>query len=109
MVVIDTENEGLPMVFKEKYVPLIRKLLSEEIEMNSRQAFDFLNAELFPQTISRASVINFLNDNVDEDILKFREETGKGGYHRIYSRKMTLKEFWKCIFHQIEQALEPYL
>ena len=109
MVVIDTEKKGLEMVFKEKYVPLIRKLLSEDIEMISRTAWQFLIEELEPQTISRASVINFLNDNVDEDILKFREETGKGGYHRIYSRKMTLKEFWKCIAHQIEQALEPHL
>ena len=109
MVVIDTSKKGLEMIYKEWEVPLYKKLLNEDIEMNSRMAWKFLEDELFPQTKSRASVINSLNDNVEKDILKFREETGKGGYHRIYSRKMTLKEFWKCIFHQIEQALEPYL
>ena len=110
MVVIDTEKKGLEMIYHEWEVPLYEKLLTEEnLEMISRTAWQFLLEELEPQTISRASVINSLNDNVEKGILKFREETGKGGYHRIYSRKMTLKEFWKCIFHQIEQALEPYL
>jgi len=34
---------------------------------------------------SRASVINFLNTMVDEGFLDYIEETGKGGYHRVYS------------------------
>ena len=37
------------------------------------------------KSISRASVINFLNRMVDEGVLGFRDATGKGGHRRIYS------------------------
>jgi hypothetical protein len=36
-------------------------------------------------SISRASIINFLNAMCDEGILTYGDETGRGGYHRIYS------------------------
>ena len=42
---------------------------------------------------SRASVINELNALVENGILSFEEETGKGGYHRIYSPKMNREQF----------------
>jgi len=37
------------------------------------------------RTISRASIINFLNAMVDESVLNYTEITGKGGHRRIYS------------------------
>ena len=37
------------------------------------------------KTISRASIINFLNAMVDEGLLGYTEITGKGGHRRIYS------------------------
>ncbi len=40
------------------------------------------------KSISRASIINFLNAMVDEGVLDYVEETGKGGYHRVYSAKL---------------------
>ena len=36
-------------------------------------------------TISRASIINYLNACVDDEILTYTETTGKGGHHRIYT------------------------
>lgn len=39
------------------------------------------------KTISRASIINFLNSMVDEGVLNYTEITGKGGHRRIYSAK----------------------
>ena len=41
------------------------------------------------KTIStiRASVVNSLNDMVDNGILDYDEKTGKGGHHRVYSHK----------------------
>jgi hypothetical protein len=109
MVVIDTKKEGLEMVYSEWEVPLYRKLLGEDIEMNSRIAWEFLQDELEPQTISRASVINSLNDNVDEGILGFRRKSGKGGYHRIYKRKMTIKQFYKYLYNEAKKAIKPYI
>ena len=37
------------------------------------------------KTISRASIINFLNAMVDVGVLTFHEITGKGGHRRIYA------------------------
>ncbi|MBA7491409.1 hypothetical protein ES702_01954 [subsurface metagenome] len=34
--------------------------------------------------ISRASVIFFLNDLVDEGLVKWEDGTGKGGHHKLY-------------------------
>ena len=34
--------------------------------------------------MSRASVIFFLNDMVDDGILRYVSKTGKGGHHRVY-------------------------
>lgn len=36
------------------------------------------------RSISRASIIFFLNHMVDQGVLKFRDATGKGGHYRIY-------------------------
>ena len=38
-------------------------------------------------SISRASIINFLNLMVDEGAVDYHEITGKGGHRRIYSAK----------------------
>ena len=46
-----------------------------------------MNQELGGRTISRASVINFLDSMVDDGILAYTETTGKGGYRRIYMFK----------------------
>ncbi len=50
--------------------------------MNSGQAYRYLLDK--PEKRSRASVILFLNDMVDEGILEYEEKTGKGRYHRVY-------------------------
>jgi len=34
-----------------------------------------------PDSKSRASLIFFLNDMVEEGVLEYEEKTGKGGYH----------------------------
>jgi predicted transcriptional regulator len=40
------------------------------------------------RSISRASVIFYLNRMVDEGVLGWRDATGKGGHHRIYVTKL---------------------
>lgn len=49
------------------------------------------------ESISRASVINFLNDMVDEKVLTYTEITGKGGHRRIYTAAMNEQKFWKKV------------
>jgi len=46
--------------------------------------WDRVNAEFKPETISRASVINFLKAMREAGVLKGEERTGKGGHRWIY-------------------------
>ena len=59
--------------------------------------WDRVNAELKPGTISRASVINFLEDMREAGVLKGVERTGKGGHHWVYSPTMDEAEFKEFI------------
>lgn len=48
---------------------------------SSREVYEYVNKGL---SVSRASVINFLNDMVERGLIDYSEVTGKGGYRRIY-------------------------
>ena len=61
---------------------------------SSRDVWMQVNEDLNgKRTISRASIINFLNSMVDEGVLNYIETTGKGGHRRIYSAKYNEGEF----------------
>lgn len=38
-------------------------------------------------------MIIFLNEIVEEGVLEYEEESGKGGYHRVYYPKMNREQF----------------
>jgi len=66
---------------------------------------DRVNAGLKSKTISRASVINFLESMRKMGVLKGEEKTGKGGYHWIYSPAMNETEFKQHIARTILESL----
>jgi len=103
----DTDKEGLHTLFRPYQALLLEHLweLNREsrVGVNSRQAHRYLLDK--PEKRSRASVINFLNDMVDEDILDYEEKTGKGGYHRVYYPKMNKEEFSVYVTELIEKKL----
>ena len=51
---------------------------------NSRTVCEKVNQKLKGETISRASVINFLEAERGMGVLSGKEESGKGGYHWVY-------------------------
>ena len=57
------------------------------------------------KSISRASIINFLNAMVDEGVLDYIEETGKGGYHRVYSAKLDEADFKRSLAESVVSSL----
>lgn len=57
-------------------------------------------------SISRASVINFLNAMVDEEVLDYHETTGKGGHRRIYRPALTPMEFVQKLTVQAIKSLQ---
>ena len=95
---LETDKKGMAAVFKEWQVPLVEELLSGK-PMKSKEATDFLKEHDIRTeqkgrgTVSRASVINFLNYMVDQRLLDYSEKTAKGGHHRIYKMILTREEF----------------
>jgi len=90
----DPRRDGLSKVFRdyqEEAMKLVWNKCSEG--MISSEVWRQVNQNLVGKTISRASIINFLNNMVDESVLDFDERTGKGGYHKVYRPRLDEYEF----------------
>ncbi len=57
------------------------------------------------KSISRASIIFYLNRMVDEGFLGFRDATGKGGHHRIYITKLDENGYKKYIVRTLLESV----
>jgi hypothetical protein len=95
----DPAGKGLAKVLRDYQVEALRIVwakgddgaISKEVWQHSNKALKGV------RTISRASIINFLNSMVDEGALNYKEETCKGGSRRIYSPKLDERGFKKHI------------
>jgi predicted transcriptional regulator len=56
-------------------------------------------------SISRASVINSLNELVDQGVLGFELESGKGGIHRIYKQILDEEGYKKYVVNTILESV----
>ena len=57
------------------------------------------------KSISRASIIFFLNRMVEEGVLGFRDATGKGGHHRIYIPKLDERGYKKYVVQTLYKSV----
>ena len=103
----DTSQKGLNTLFKPYQSDLLEHIWEINSEgrvgINSGQAYKYLQS--LPDRKSRASVIFFLNDMVDDGILDYEEKSGKGGYHRVYYPKMNREEFASYVITTITNKL----
>ena len=88
---LDLSETGLGMFFKPYQIISLDILWNSEETLSSRQVWEQANEQI-PGTISRASIINFLNASVENGLLNYVETTGKGGYRRLYSSKLSKPE-----------------
>ena len=90
---------GLRKTLREYEEIALRYIWSSGQEgAGSGKAWEHVNKELGEgKSISRASVIFYLNRMVDEGVLGFRDATGKGGHHRIYITKLDESGYKKYI------------
>jgi len=103
---IDTSQQGLRMVLKEYEEETLKVFWDDpQKEYTSRLVWDSVNQRLGLGNISRASIINFLEDMVEMGALKKRETTGKGGYRGIYSSKIGESGFKRFIAETALEAL----
>jgi len=81
---MDLTQDGLSTFFKEYELEALRLLWKSNPGLISREVWEQVNQN--PQiSISRASIINFLNDMAELGILNASTETGKGGHRSRYS------------------------
>jgi predicted transcriptional regulator len=58
------------------------------------------------KSISRASVIFFLNRMVDQGVLDYRTATGKGGHHRVYYPIMDEWDYKKHLLRTVVESMK---
>ena len=85
-LVIDPTKDGFEKVLREYQIEALKLIWANKGDgMTSREVYIAVNDVLGARSISRASIINFLNAMCDEGVLDFEEETCKGGKRRKYS------------------------
>ena len=85
---MDLSKKGLDMFFKDYQLQSLRVLWDSGEGLFTRDVWERVN-ELRNQPISRTSIIIFLNDMVNDDILSGTSLSGKGGYKLRYEAKMS--------------------
>lgn len=103
---INLGKSGLTMLFKPYQQYLLEHIwnnVSTDKPIGSGKAHDFIQKT--DDKKSRASVIFFLNDMVDEGVIGWHDGTGKGGHHRLYYPLMTEEQFWKHIAKNVHKKL----
>lgn len=106
MFEFDTSKEGLLTLFKDYQEVALRYIWNLGRGASSRDVWVNVNKELMGTgSISRASIINFLNSMVDEGALNYTETTGKGGHRRIYTAKYDETGFKEYIAKKIISKL----
>ena len=102
---VDLSETGLAMFFKPYQVASLDIIWNSDENLSSRQVWEQVNEQL-TGTISRASIINFLNASVDNGFLDYVETTGKGGYRRLYSSKFTKPEAKTYLSKYVTERLQ---
>ena len=91
----DTSEEGLLTLFKPYQAALLEHIWElnggGRVGITSGQAHKYLQNQ--PDSKSKALIIFFLNEMVEEGFLDYEERTGKGGYHRVYYPKMNKEQY----------------
>jgi len=102
---VDLSETGLAMFFKPYQIISLDLLWNSEETLSSREVWEQANEQL-PGTISRASIINFLNASVENGLLDYVETTGKGGYRRLYSSKLSKPEATTYLTEKVNESLQ---
>lgn len=105
--VIDPDKTGFEKVLRDYQIEALRMVWDDDPKgVNSREVYQHVNRQLDGvRTISRASIINFLNAMCDEEVLTYVEETCKGGTRRKYFTGLNEEGFKKHIAKSVLESL----
>ena len=106
-LVVDPSKNGLEKVLRDYQIEALKMVWKNGGDgVTSREVYQHVNKALKGvKTISRASIINFLNSMCDEKVLNYVEETCKGGMRRKYSTGLDEDEFKKYIAMSVVGSL----
>lgn len=97
---INLNKTGLAAAYKEWQVPIMVALLSGA-KLTSLDAW-----RIYAPTRSRASVINFLEAQLECGVLEAVSVTGKGGHHNIYHAATTEANLMQTLRDAANAALK---
>ena len=101
----DTSKKGLETVLKNWQIKAMMTIWSNPGGLKSLNVWNKVSETLEGETISRASIINFLEEMRKMGVLSGVEESGKGGYHWIYSPAMDESGFKKFVVETMITSL----
>lgn len=101
----DTSQTGFLTVLKPWQIKAMQVVWSTPDGANSRIVYQRVNNALEGETISRASIINFLEDMREMGVLGGEEKTGKGGHHWVYYPKLDEVGFKRYIVEKMRDRL----
>jgi len=105
-LVIDPAKNGFEKVLRDYQIEALKLVWANTGDgLTSRKVYDEVNVALGSKSVSRASIINFLNAMCDEGVLDFEEETCKGGMRRKYSTGLDESGFKKYIAEVVLKSL----
>jgi hypothetical protein len=106
-LVVDPNKTGFEKVLRDYQIEAL-KIVWDNVDsgITSRDVYQHVNRVLEEgKTISRASIINFLNSMCDEGVLLYEEETCKGGMRRKYFPGLNEEGFKKLIAKTVFDSL----
>jgi predicted transcriptional regulator len=105
--VFDPGKEGLEKVLRDYQIEALKVVWANaERGVTSREVWESVKKALESvKTISRASIINFLNTMCDDGILRYKEETCKGGMRRKYFPALDEEGFKRYIAQTVIESL----
>lgn len=98
---------GLRKTLKEYQEIALRHVWESEEGLTTAPVWRHVNKVLSEkgESRSRASIIFFLDDMVEEGVLEYEVTTGKGGHYRIYKTKMDEREYRKHILRNVIDSM----
>ena len=106
-LMIDPTKTGFEKVLRVYQIEAMKHVWKNAEEgATSREVYNYVNSALDGgKKISRASIINFLNNMCDEGILDYTEETCKGGTRRKYTPALDEAAFKRYIARSVFDSL----
>ena len=103
----DIEKYGLEAFLEPWQVTSLQILWASNKPLKSRYVWELVNQKFEP-TISRASIINFLEYLRISCVLEGIDQSGKGGHYYLYRARLNEPEFKLMIVNDIIKKLREF-